>query len=164
MKLIMARILYWLRGLFEDPVALFKDLGVERCDRILEIGCAIGYHTLPLAEIASEGKIVANDVWRKGLAYLQERAGSGDHVEVICESAESIELPPASLDKVICFDTLHEVPDPENAVVSWAEFLKEGGKLLYRDPEITPERVLAFSNGRLRQAGTVRGVHVFVRR
>lgn len=164
MKLIAARILYWLRGLFEDPVALFKALGVESTDRILEIGCAIGYHTLPLAEIASEGKIVADDVWQEGLVYLQEQVGSDDRVEVICESAELIELPPASLDKVICFDTLHEVPDLEHTVTRWADFLREGGKLLYRDPEITPERVLALSNGKLRRVGTVRGVYVFVRR
>ena len=86
MKLMVARLSYWLRGLFEDPVALFKALGVESSDRILEIGCAIGYHTLPLAEIASEGKIYANDVWQGGLVYLQKQVGSDDRVEVICKS------------------------------------------------------------------------------
>jgi len=43
------RLIYWLKGLSEDPVALFRELGVGESGNILEIGCAIGYHTIPLA-------------------------------------------------------------------------------------------------------------------
>jgi len=163
-RFLLARLLYWLKGLSEDPVELFTVLGVESSDRVLEIGCAIGYHTLALAQIASQGKVYAVDVWEEGLAYLRARADPGWNVETICCSAEAVGLPAASLDKVVCFNTLHHVPDPERAVERWVESLKQGGQVLYRDLEISPERIQAFSKDCLRQAGTIRGINVLVRR
>ncbi len=165
LKLGIIRLLYWLKSLSEDPIELFKALGVERDDKILEIGCAIGYHTLPLAQVASAGKIHAVDIWEEGLAYLRDKTRDSKHqnVETICCSAEAVQLPPSSLDKIFCFDTLHEVPNLEQAVGEWTDFLKDGGKFFYKDPEIPPERIQTLSKGKLRQAGTTRGIHVFVR-
>jgi hypothetical protein len=70
-KLVVVRALYGLKGLIEDPEGQFRSLGVGKDDRILEIGCAIGYHTLPLARIARQGKVYAVDVWEEGLAHLE---------------------------------------------------------------------------------------------
>ncbi len=162
LKLVLARFAYWVKGLFEDPVALCQALGVERDDRILEVGPAIGYHTLPLARIASEGKVIAVDVWEEGLAYLARRAASVESIEVIHRSADAVELDAGSLDKVVCFDTLHELDSPEEALKAWARFLKEEGRLLHRDPVIPPEEIGPLSDGRFCHAGSVRGVDVFV--
>lgn len=133
MKLVLARILYRLRGLFEDPRELFEALGVESHDRILEIGCVIGYHTIPLARIATDGRVHAVDIWEEGLAYLKHRCRSHTNVESICCGAEAVELPLSSLDKLVCFDTLHAVSGFDQAVERWADFLGEGGTFLYRD-------------------------------
>ena len=163
MKLFVVRMLYWFKSLCEDPIGLFRALGVESGDIVLEIGCAIGYHTLPLARIASPGKVYAVDIWEEGLAYLKHRTGSDEPIETICRGAETVELPASSLDKVVCFDTLHDVPDFEHAVVRWAGFLREGGKLLYQDPEIPADRIPTLSKGKLHPEGTIEGVHVFLR-
>ena len=162
--LLIARLLYRLKGLLEDPEGLFSALGVETSDRILEIGCAIGYHTLALAQIASQGKVYAVDIWEEGLAHLRARIDSREHVETICCSAEEMELPARSLDKVVCFNTLHEVPDPQRAVERWVELLKPGGQVFYRDPEISLDGIQTFCMGRLQSTGSTRGVHVLVRR
>jgi hypothetical protein len=45
-KLLIVRVLYRLKSLREDPIEIFRELGVESTDQILEIGCAIGYPTL----------------------------------------------------------------------------------------------------------------------
>jgi ubiquinone/menaquinone biosynthesis C-methylase UbiE len=149
--------------LFEDPIELFKALGVRRDDRILEIGCCIGYHTLPLLQIASHGKVYANDVWKDGLTYLERKIGSNKNIEIICYSAEAIKLPSSSLDKVVCFDTLHDVPNLEYAIERWTEFLREAGKFFYQDPKIPPEKIQTLSRDKLRQTGKIKGVHVFIR-
>ncbi len=161
-RLLLARFAYWGKGLFEDPGTLFEALGVERDDRILEVGPAIGYHTLPLARIASEGKVIVVDVWEEGLAYVARRAASVESIEVIHRSADAVELDAGSLDKVVCFDTLHELDSPEEALNTWARFLKAEGRLLYRDPVIPPEEIGPLSEGRFRHAGSVRGVDIFV--
>ena len=162
LKLTIALILYRLKGLFEDPVELFKKLGVESGDRILEIGCAIGYHTLPLAEIASEGQVFAIDIWEEGLRHLEGKIRPGQNIETICCSAEAIDLPASSLDKVVCFDTLHDVTNFEHAIEKWVEFLKKGGWLYYRDPMMPPEKIQTLSRGKLRQVRTVKGIHIFM--
>ena len=140
---------------------IFKRLGIESDDQILEIGCAIGYHTLALAKLAREGKLYAVDIWAEGLKFLQSRIEPGQAVELICRSAEELELPRRSLDKIFCFDTLHELPHPEKAVQRWADLLKEDGRFYFKDPKISPEQVEQLSNGRLRQVKSIRGITIF---
>ena len=163
MKVLLVRAIYWFQGLFENPAELFESLGVERADHVLEIGCAIGYHTLPLGRIASEGKVYAVDVWEEGLAHLRRRAVSMGNIEVINGSGEAVELPEASLDWVVCFDTLHELVEPDVALQRWTRFLKKDGKLLCRDPIIPLERIGRLSGQRLRHVKTVQEIGLFVR-
>jgi ubiquinone/menaquinone biosynthesis C-methylase UbiE len=161
LRLLLVRALYRLRMLREDPVELFRELGVECDDQILEIGCAIGYHTLALAELAREGKIYAVDIWAEGLRFLQSRIKPGQAMELICRSAEEIVLPWGSLDKIFCFDTLHDLPHPEKAVQRWVDFLKEDGRFYFKDPEISPEQVERLSSNRLRRVGSIEGITIF---
>jgi SAM-dependent methyltransferase len=164
MKLLIVRLLYWLKGRFEDPVQLFRALGIEEGDRILEVGCAIGYHTIPLAAIATRGKVYAVDVWEDGLAHLKRVAGPAGNIEIICQGAETVDPIDSSLDKIVCFDTLHDIPDRELAVKGWVTYLKEGGRLLYRDSALSAEDIRAYSDGKLVPTGMTKGVHVFARR
>jgi SAM-dependent methyltransferase len=107
--------------------------------------------------------VYAVDVWEAGLAHLEHRAASLENVQTICRSGDAIEFPPRSLDKVVCFDTIHELDDPGAALRTWVGFLTPGGRLLYRDPIVSAERIESLSKGRLRHLETTRGVDVFVR-
>ncbi|MCK4224061.1 MAG: class I SAM-dependent methyltransferase [candidate division Zixibacteria bacterium] len=163
-KLILVRVVYRLKGLFKNPVDLFQTLGIEPDDEILEVGCAIGYHTFTLARLACNGKVYAVDISEEYLAYLKSKIQSEDNIQLIHSNAEAVEFPLASLDKVICFDTLHDIPDPEQAVQRWADFLRKNGKFCFCDPEIRPKQIEIFSEGKLRQMDTVQGIYVFTRR
>jgi ubiquinone/menaquinone biosynthesis C-methylase UbiE len=163
MRLRIVRLLYWLKGLFECPIELFQELGVGSRDRILEIGCAIGYHTLPLAKIASKGRVYAVDIWEEGLAFLRHTARLIENIEIIYKSGEAVDLPPSSIDKVICFDTLHDIPESDTAIDKWTGFLREGGMLFYRDPIIPPERIPPLSGGKLHEVKKIKGITIFAR-
>jgi ubiquinone/menaquinone biosynthesis C-methylase UbiE len=162
-KLILAQGVYWLRGLFKDPIDLFNTLEVKADDEILEIGCAIGYHTFGLARLAHSGKVYAVDISKEYLAYLKSKIKSQDNIQLILCNAEAVEFPLASLDKVMCFDTLHDISNPEQAIQRWAGFLKKDGKFCFCDPVIRPEQIEIFSKGKLRQVTTVQGISVFTR-
>ena len=162
MKLFIIRLMYLLKRLSENPADLFRTLGVEDDDKILEIGCAVGYHTFPLSEITSKGMVYAVDVWEDGLAYLEHKAIGDRHIKVIHVSAELIELPVSSVDKIVCFDTLHDLPDWKNAINRWTGFLVEGGTLLYRDPIISAEKIETASKGKLQRAKTLNGIQIFI--
>jgi ubiquinone/menaquinone biosynthesis C-methylase UbiE len=163
LKLIIVCVVYWLKGLFEDPVELFKLLDVKSSDKILEIGCAIGYYTFPLAQIAFSGKVYAVDIWEEGLAFIRRKIRPNQNIETICCSAEAVMLPPSSLDKVICFDALHDIPNFQHGVQKWIEFLKKGGKFYYRDPRVSPERIQTLSKGKFAQVKTMKGICIFIR-
>jgi len=49
------------------------------------------------------------DIWEEGLRFLQSRLKPGQAIELICRSAEELELPRGSLDKIFCFETLHDL-------------------------------------------------------
>jgi ubiquinone/menaquinone biosynthesis C-methylase UbiE len=163
LKLLLVRIIYRLKGLFENPVELFKTLGIESNDHILEIGCAIGYHSFALAKVASNGKIYAVDIWEEGLEHLKRNIKPGQNIEIIHSGAEAVDLPQSSVDKVVCFDTLHEVPDSENTLKKLIGFLKEGGKFYYRDPEISAQKIEENSEVKLSKEETVKRVHIFIK-
>lgn len=85
--------------------------------------------------------VYAVDIWEEGLQFLRSRTKSRQNIELICRSAEDVELPSGSLDKVFCFATLHELAHPEGALRRWVSFLKENGRFYFKDPEIPSEQV-----------------------
>ncbi|MFX0113964.1 MAG: class I SAM-dependent methyltransferase [Candidatus Hodarchaeota archaeon] len=163
LKLLAVRIIYRLKGFFENPVELFKALGIESDDYILEIGCAIGYHSFALAKVATNGKIYAVDIWEEGLKHLKRKIKPGQNIEIIHSRAETVDLPQSSVDRIVCFDTLHEVPGFEDTLQKWIEFLKEGGTFCYRDPEISAQKIVEISRSKLTKGDTIKGVHIFVK-
>ncbi len=155
-------MIYWLKGKIENPIELFRALEIKPTDNILEIGCAIGYHTLILANIVTEGKIIAVDIWEEGLTFLERKTKSILNIEVQKVSGDSIDLPSSSIDKIICFDTLHAIPNPDKAIKNWIIILKNGGNFLYQDPEILPEQIEEISNKKLIQTSITDKTHVFI--
>jgi len=148
-KLSIARFLYWLKRRHEDPIELFKELGIERDDLILEIGCATGFYTEALSDIAQDGKVYAVDISEEFIKYLKKKDRKNDNVAPICDSADDVVLKENSIDKIVCFNTLHEIPDIQRGFDIWLSALKDGGEFIYRDPEIGPEKIPELSKGRL---------------
>ncbi len=162
-KVLLARIIYWFAGLKEDPHELFSRIGVEKDDEILDIGCAIGFHTFHLADLAEDGKVYAVDISEEFIDYMEKKSKDGcyENIVPLCEDAEEIGLEYKDLDKIVCFDTLHELEDPENGLREMLDHLRSNGLFLYRDPEISAETVLEYSEGKLVELFETKSVHVF---
>lgn len=158
-KVKIANLMYWFKGLHEDPVELFKNLNIESSDDILEIGCATGFYTEALSKVADKGKIYAVDISEDFTSYVKKN--SDDNVETICRSAEKINFADDSVDKIVCFNTLHELTDAEEALEVWSGILKQEGKFLYRDPEISAKDIIELSEGDLKEVDEVENVHSF---
>lgn len=162
-KVLLARILYWFTGLKEDPYELFSRIGVEEDDDILELGCAIGFHTFALADLAEDGKIYAVDISEEFITYIERKSKNEGYRNIvpICEDAEEIGLENKDLDKTVCFDTLHHLDDPEKGLREILDHLEPSGLFLYRDPELSAETVLEYSEGKLVELFETKKVHVF---
>jgi len=129
-----------VRKLFQNPK---KILGryVSEGMKVLDIGCAMGFFSLPLAELVDPGgKVICVDVQEKMIASLEKRArkaGLSDNIEVrIC--------PPGSLglkdlkeqiDFVAAIAVVHEVPDANEFFSEVYAAMKPDGKLLVVEPK-----------------------------
>ncbi|MEF8836102.1 MAG: class I SAM-dependent methyltransferase [Candidatus Thermoplasmatota archaeon] len=162
-KLLLARLAYWLLSFKENPHEVFNRIGVEKEDHILEIGCAIGFHTFPLADLAEEGHIYAVDISEEFIDFLEKkRKKKGyENITPICEDAEKIGLKNEKLDKVVCFRTIHDMQNPEKALENWLSHLRSGSLLLYRDPEISIDSIIEYSEEELVEVDEIEDVHLF---
>ncbi len=86
-----------LRRLVHRPEELFAPY-VRPGQRVLEIGCGLGFCTLPPAElVGAEGRVTATDIVPRLLAKLTqhaERAGLAGRIRPVLCAAEQLELSP----------------------------------------------------------------------
>ena len=128
-----------LRRLFENPEKLLRPW-VEPGMTILDVGCATGFFSLPLARMTGEkGRVLCVDVeprMVKGLVRRATKAGLVDRIEPILCGEDDLGLSghAGTVDLAVAIHTLHELPDIEGGLRQIAAVLKPGGRLLMIEP------------------------------
>jgi ubiquinone/menaquinone biosynthesis C-methylase UbiE len=115
---------------------------------VLEPGPGMGFFTLPLAEmIGEQGRVIAVDVQLRMLKSLRRRAakaGLAARIEMRQAVADSLRVGDlaGSVDLVLAFAVVHEVPSAERFFREAAASLKPGGRVLFVEPagHVTQER------------------------
>jgi ubiquinone/menaquinone biosynthesis C-methylase UbiE len=108
---------------------------------VLDIGCAMGFFTLPLAEmIGPGGKVVAVDVQPSMLAAVRRRAGRAGLAERITphlagESGLALAELAGKVDFALAFAVLHEVNDLPALLRDLAGLLRPDGVCLVAEPK-----------------------------
>jgi len=128
-----------LRRLFHNPKEILRPF-VATGMTVLDIGSAMGFFSLPLAEmVGPEGKVVSVDVQEKMLQSLQKRAlksGIADRIITrMCKPA-SLEISDFTgrIDFAIAFAVVHETPEPRSLFADVFQSLKPGGRCLVAEP------------------------------
>jgi ubiquinone/menaquinone biosynthesis C-methylase UbiE len=125
-----------VRRLFHDPTRILADL-VRPGDRCLDVGCGIGYFTIPMARLAGpDGSVVAVDMQPQMLAGVGRRAARArvaDRIELHRAEASALGLSGA-FDCALLFWMVHEVPDQGALFRQVYTALKPGGRLLLVEP------------------------------
>ncbi|MGB8297978.1 MAG: methyltransferase domain-containing protein [Polyangia bacterium] len=164
---------YWIglllaspvRRLFENPKALVLPL-VKSGDRVLELGPALGFFTLSVAEaVGATGKVVCVEVQAKMLARLGKRLakrGLRERADLRLCSHQDLGLDDLaqSCDLALAIHVLHETLSPATTVTALAPTLKPGGQLLIIEPpgHCSPSLFQA-EVAAAEQAGLVRTAH-----
>lgn len=103
-----------LRKLKYNPVKMFKPFLIGN-DTILDVGCAMGYFSIPLARMAGEhGKVICSDVQGRMLEVLSKRALKRKLTSriIISQSTQSdagLSKYRDSVDLAVIIQTIHEV-------------------------------------------------------
>jgi ubiquinone/menaquinone biosynthesis C-methylase UbiE len=135
---------WWLIGTFDNPLRRWihdpqKILApyVQPGDTALDVGCGMGYFSLPMARLVGpQGKVICADLqpqMLEGLHRRAERAGLLGTLRSLQTSPERIGLD-CTLDFALAFWMVHEVRQPEPFLREIFTALRPGGRLLVVEP------------------------------
>jgi ubiquinone/menaquinone biosynthesis C-methylase UbiE len=124
----------WHR-LVQETLSVERDLTARR---VLEIACGRGEfadwcasHSTPSMYIAADFSMSAVRLAR---ARDRRRAAVNSKLRFVQADAQRIALPSASVDTVICCETIEHVPEPRAALGELARVLRPGGRLFLTCP------------------------------
>ena len=134
---------YWLasplRRITHNPASILRPYVSEEM-RVLEPGPGMGFFTLELARLVGpRGRVLAVDVQASMLESLRRRArraGLADRLELRLAGPGSLGIAEValSIDFVLAFAMVHEVPDPALFFREVSAALKPGGHALFAEP------------------------------
>lgn len=113
---------------------------VEEGMMAMDVGCAMGFFSLPLARlVGAAGRVICVDMQEKMLEVLRRRAakaGLTERIELRRCSAQSLDLAECAgkVDFALAFAVVHEVSEPKNFIGEVAAALKPGAKFLLAEP------------------------------
>jgi ubiquinone/menaquinone biosynthesis C-methylase UbiE len=128
-----------IRRLVHDPRAIVGP-HVREGMTLLDVGCAMGYFSLPMARmVGAAGRVVCVDVQERMLHTLRRRAereGLSPRLDLRLAGSQGMGL--ADLDGVVgfalAFAVMHEIPDRARALGEIASALVADGRLLIAEP------------------------------
>lgn len=129
-----------LRKLGENPETILTPL-VKSGMTVVDIGCAMGFFSLPAARMVGEsGRVVCVDVQQRMLTTLGKRArrkGLGDIIKTrLCSQKElGLDDLAGSADLVLAIHVVHETAFPRLFLTSCIHVLRPGGRLLILEPK-----------------------------
>jgi ubiquinone/menaquinone biosynthesis C-methylase UbiE len=128
-----------VRRLLENPERMLAP-HVRPGAKALELGCGMGYFTLPLARLAGEtGRVLCLDIQPRMLAALErraQRAGLRPRIETRLCGPESLGLTQeaGTIDLAVLIHVLHELPDARTALSEIRTALTAEGRVLLIEP------------------------------
>jgi ubiquinone/menaquinone biosynthesis C-methylase UbiE len=121
----------------QPPDKIMAAIGVRQGMVIGEVGAGRGRFTVYLArEVGPAGKIYANDIDEKALAYLKGRSvrQGFKNIELITGRKDDPRFPDNSLDMAVMVLVYHMLENPDNLLKNIINGLKPGANLVIIDP------------------------------
>lgn len=132
---------YWHEApqMLHDLGVLFSGMRLGKAMRVLDFGAGTGWLTRILAQLQCD--VVACDVSETALAIGRKlfdvSPPLGDVVyppTFLPFDGEHIDLPDASVDRIVCFDAFHHVPNQAEVIAELARVLVDGGIAGFSEP------------------------------
>jgi SAM-dependent methyltransferase len=124
----------------------FARLGLERGERILDLGCGAGRHAFEcLRRGAGVVALDADFVELKGVAALMAAMAEAGEVAPAAAAMQvngdalRLPFPDGSFDRVIASEVLEHIPDDASAMSELARVLRPGGRMAITVPRYGPE-------------------------
>jgi len=128
-----------VRKLVQNPKKLLGPYVGEEMT-VLDIGCAMGFFSLPMARmVGPNGKVICVDLQEKMIAALEKRArkaGLSDRIETRLCQPNSLGLDDleGEINFALASAIVHEVPDPSMFFSEISAAMKSAGSVLVAEP------------------------------
>jgi len=129
-----------LRKLLQNPNKILEPY-VNEAMTVADIGCAMGFFSLPLAEmVGPNGKVICVDLQKKMVRSLEKRAqkaGLSGRIETLICHDDSLGLDDIEekIDFALAFAVVHEVPDTAGFFSEIHKAMKPASRLLVIEPK-----------------------------
>jgi FkbM family methyltransferase len=129
-----------VRRFYENPDKLLNEI-VRPGMTVLDVGCAMGFFTLPAARLVGpEGRVIAVDLQEKMIRSLKrrvKRAGLADQIETRTCSEHTLGVSDlnGTVDLVLALYVVHEVPDRDRLMSELYRATRLSGHLLVVEPK-----------------------------
>ena len=129
-----------LRRFLQDPVEIVKPYAEEGMT-VLDVGCGMGFFSLPLANLVGEkGRVVCIDLQEKmikGLLGRAKKAGLTERIDARVCNQRSLGVSDLAgrIDFALAFALAHEVPDKDMLFSEIHRAMKPAAKLLVAEPK-----------------------------
>jgi ubiquinone/menaquinone biosynthesis C-methylase UbiE len=117
------------------PEEILEKFNVKNDGILLDVGCGIGYFTIPAARLLKNNKAVGIDIVPEILDIAREKAEEISNIEFKVSKEYSFPLENESVKYVLISNVIHEVEDKELYLKEVRRVLEKGGYLLIIDWE-----------------------------
>lgn len=125
-----------LRRKLLPPYEIIKGLDMQEGSRIADVGCGIGYFTIPFGKtVGDKGIVYAVDINPSMLEETRRRTEKENltNVEIIQSSENDFKLEDSAVDVVFTSTVFHEVDRPERFLDECKRVLRKKGTLIILD-------------------------------
>lgn len=117
------------------PEETLKKFGIEDRGNFLDIGCGLGYFTIPATEILKNHEVIGIDIMPEILEIAKERAEGTRNIEFKRSEEYLFPVEDKSVEYVFISSVLHEVEDKSRYLNEIKRVAKEGAYLCIIDWE-----------------------------
>jgi len=126
----------------------YDQLGVQRGERLLDLGCGGGRHAFQAVRLGA--RVVALDAMATEVAQVRDTIGAmldagevraDDEAGVVQGDALHLPFADASFDRVIAAEVLEHIPEDDSAMAELSRVLRPGGTMAVTVPRFGPEVV-----------------------
>jgi len=128
----------------EAPQQLYEQLGLQPGMFVADIGCGLGYHSVPIAQrVGPEGRVIGTEIQPEYRERFEARvqAAGVQNVEFRVVNVGTLGLESESIDLALLVDVYHEIAAPQAFLAELRTALRPAGRVALvefraEDPEV----------------------------
>ncbi|MFX1571832.1 MAG: class I SAM-dependent methyltransferase [Promethearchaeota archaeon] len=133
-----------IRDKFYPPVNKIRKANIKLGDIILDYGCGSGSYTIAaVEELGPNGKVFAADIHPLALEKIKKKAERMGYTNIETIQTDcATGLDNESIDKIICFDVLHDISNKFNILKEFYRVLKLNSILSFDDHHMNEDEII----------------------